>query len=369
MKSFMHILSLTAAIFLSFQLHGQTMYENVKKAESRNDLAAVASLYSEWLKLAPNDIGLIYNTANAYYKNKQYKDAIPLFKRALESANYINDISTWTSLIECYDISGQSDDAIQFIKQQIEKYPNYPVIFSALSFANIKNKNYEDALLASNRSIELVPQNPVAYFFQGMAYGSLKTYRPAIEALKKSIAIYPNFSQAYLFLGRYLIDYNETEEAISTLKKGLTQGENSLLHLMLGLAQFKLGKYADAYTEIDKALAIESKSGTGISIEMVNKYPVIKTIQDNTPAQSAELKPGDIIVDINSKSARKMKADEVMELLSSKKGSSLILTLERNGNSFTKTITCSDIPKTDAAISFAMRRLSADTPTTRVSKR
>jgi tetratricopeptide (TPR) repeat protein len=158
MKSFMHILSLIAAICLSLQLHGQTLYENVKKAESRNDHAAVASLYTQWLKLAPNDIGLIYNTANAYYKNNQYQEAIPLFKRAVESATYMNDISAWTSLIDCYDRTGQPENVTQYIKQQIDKYPNYPVIFSALSFANIKNKKYEDALLASNRSIELVPQ-------------------------------------------------------------------------------------------------------------------------------------------------------------------------------------------------------------------
>jgi tetratricopeptide (TPR) repeat protein len=126
---------------------------------------------------------------------------------------------------------------------------------------------------------------------------------------------------------------------------------------MLGIAHFKLGKYDDAFSEINTAVDMESKSGTGISIEMINKYPVINRIQDYTPAQKAELKPGDIIVDINSKSTKKMKEEGVLELLSSEKGTSLTLMLERNGNSFSKTITCSDIPKPDAAISFAMRSI------------
>ena len=367
MRTRIYLTLLIAALSFQSQLFGQSMkeifrsaqiYDAVKKAEKRKDYAELATLYAEWMKIYPEDPSIISGAANALFNNGQYKEAIPPYQKLLDFGGYARELSIWTNLIDCYSKTEQPAKAIVFITQQLDKYPKNEIAFSALAYAHIANKTYEDAIVATKRSIELSAENPVAYFFQGMAYGSVKKYRDAIPALQKSIALYPQLAEAYLFLGRYLMDDSETEEAITTLKKGIADNPASpLLHIMLGIAYFKLGKYTISYEEINKAIQMDSKPGIGVSIQVVDKYPVIKQIQDNTPASKAELKPGDIITQVNGKSTKKMSEDDFSSLLTSNKGNPLLLLIERNENTFTKVITCTDVPNPEAAISYAMRSI------------
>jgi carboxyl-terminal processing protease len=76
-----------------------------------------------------------------------------------------------------------------------------------------------------------------------------------------------------------------------------------------------------------------SGSFNGIGVEIGIKKDILTVIAPlkNTPGERAGLKPGDIIVKIDSKDSISMPADEAVNLIRGKKGTTVVLTIVREG--------------------------------------
>ncbi len=80
-------------------------------------------------------------------------------------------------------------------------------------------------------------------------------------------------------------------------------------------------------------------TGIGAQFALMNSYPTITEIFENTPAQKAGLKAGDIVEQIDGRSALSKSAEDVNDVMKGYPGTSLELTIKRPGESKTQKVT------------------------------
>lgn len=73
-------------------------------------------------------------------------------------------------------------------------------------------------------------------------------------------------------------------------------------------------------------------TGIGAQFALMNDYPVITEIHENTPAQKAGLKAGDVVEAIDGRSAAKKSAEDVNDFMKGYPGTSVELTINRPGD-------------------------------------
>lgn len=79
-------------------------------------------------------------------------------------------------------------------------------------------------------------------------------------------------------------------------------------------------------------------TGIGAQFKLINEFPTITETYENTPAQKAGLKAGDVILEIDGRSAKSKNADAVNEIMKGFPGTEVELTLRRPGQSKETTI-------------------------------
>ncbi|KAI3704857.1 hypothetical protein L1987_75086 [Smallanthus sonchifolius] len=81
--------------------------------------------------------------------------------------------------------------AVDFYSQAIAINPNIPDLFSDRAQANIKLKNFTEAVADANKAIGLDSSNPKAYLRKGMACFSLEEYHTAKTAFEAGSSLAP----------------------------------------------------------------------------------------------------------------------------------------------------------------------------------
>ncbi|KAI3800194.1 hypothetical protein L1987_35504 [Smallanthus sonchifolius] len=81
--------------------------------------------------------------------------------------------------------------AVDFYSQAILIDPENPDLFSERAQANIKLKNFTEAVADANKAIELDPSNPKAYLRKGAACFGLEEYQTAKTAFEAGSALAP----------------------------------------------------------------------------------------------------------------------------------------------------------------------------------
>lgn len=78
--------------------------------------------------------------------------------------------------------------------------------------------------------------------------------------------------------------------------------------------------------------------GIGVSVTQASKSTIITNVIENTPAQKAQLKAGDIITKINKKPIKGMELSDVVSMIRGDKGSKVHLEILRGKKSFEKDV-------------------------------
>ena len=270
-----------------------------------------------------------------------------------------------------YYSKGQYQEAINSFKQAISLNPSISDNFKGLSASYNKLKQYDEAITAAKRAIELKPNNADAYHNLGIAYGMKKQYSEAIKALQKAIEINPKMSVTYAWMGRFLMQKDAYTEAVEVYKKVIEIAPSILSsHGDLAMAYFKMGKFDETISVIDRGIKLWTSTGTGLEqvIFIEDGYPVVKTIFkdsraqvfENGPAKIADIQTGDKIVKIDGQSTKGLDIAKVLQKMFGHEGTQVTLTIERNGikEPLTKVITQETYILKDGAALLAIRSLA-----------
>ena len=110
--------------------------------------------------------------------------------------------------------------------------------------------------------------------------------------------------------------------------KGLVEGLNDPFSEYLDPSQYRSQEnfYAGRYT------------GIGVYVDFRGQYPVITGVLPGTPAEKAGLRADDVILKIGDHDARGLKSEQATSLIQGPEGTSVTLTIQRGGGTFTVTV-------------------------------
>ena len=291
-----------------------------------------------------------YNFGVAYYKTGQYEKALETFKKGLDKG----EIWALSYIISIYRELRQFDNAETYAKRLIKVSPQDSNGYISLGAVYVDQGKYDEAI----STLKPYSDNDEALPLLGKAYLGKKQYNDAISHYKKAIELKPKVVDRYIGLAEI---YNEMEnfgEAISTLKKALEiKPNNKRLHYELTYTYMAAGRFGDAIKVIDKAVEdVYVIKGIGTTIQIEEKYPVVKDLIPSGPAKKAGIEVGDRIIKINGQSTKEWDINKVIESIRGQEDTQVTLTIERKGldKPFEKTITREKII---AATPFGMRSL------------
>jgi len=121
--------------------------------------------------------------------------------------------------------------------------------------------------------------------------------------------------------------------------------------LLYGAAEGMVGTLGDPYSTFlppQQAEYLQQEmsgkfEGIGVYVEFKGKQPVIVAPIDNSPAEKAGLRRGDIIVAVNGEDVSKMDSNEVISKIRGPKGTPVTLTIKRGDKTFDVKIYRADI--------------------------
>lgn len=135
------------------------------------------------------------------------------------------------------------------------------------------------------------------------------------------------------------LDVSRLEETYQRLKANF-DGKLDEQALLDGANHGLVAAAGDKYTvyltpseaaELDKDLSGDVGGGIGAEIGQRNGQPVITRILPDNPAETSGLKAGDIIVAVNDQSANGWSSEKAAQAIRGKEGTTLRLTLKRDG--------------------------------------
>ncbi len=134
--------------------------------------------------------------------------------------------------------------------------------------------------------------------------------------------------QNWLKWKEHYLPYIKTNEDVYIAVNSMLQSLNDPHSRFMDISEFE-----------NQNINIESNiSGIGISITEIKGKIVIAGTIDNSPAQKANLLPGDTILQINGKNLNKISLIETINLIRGDKNSTVTLTVKRKNNIFTKSL-------------------------------
>jgi tetratricopeptide (TPR) repeat protein len=195
----------------------------------------------------------------AYWKNKQYQEAIDACQKALSLPHsQEGESECWWSLADSQERLGQIESALASCKKYIELKSDDPIAFSTLSGLCIKNKQFDEAISAAKRAIELNPNNAWAawaYRSLGLAYQNMKQYDESIDAFRKATELDPDSAVYPYNLGGLYYDRGAYAEASLAFRKAVELQPKNVNYLWAAANVSRLmGKYDEALSFISEAI-------------------------------------------------------------------------------------------------------------------
>ena len=266
----------------------------------------------------------------AYYYNGQYQEAIESGKRVIELKADMSGGNTWNLLALSYNELSQMEPAIQAIKKAIEINPTEPVYFANLSSFYNQNGQYDDAITAAKRVIELKPDYAIAYNNIGVACGKKKQYREAFKSLKRAVEIDPKFVTAYANMGNFYTEIFEYEKAAQVYSQATElEPKNGDYYFNISFCYYCMGKYDDALSAVNRYVNLNTFTGIGITFEIENGLPVVKTVLKRAPAEKVDIRVGDKIIKIDGKPTKDWDNAKVTEHLRGEAGTGVKLLITK----------------------------------------
>jgi tetratricopeptide (TPR) repeat protein len=130
-------------------------------------------------------------------------------------------------LANLYFQEGQLDEAENFYKSAIRKYPNFRRAYKNLGLVNVQKGDFEGAIKSLSKSMELGLVDGRAYGLLGYSYLTVGNYFPAEAAYRQAILMQPEVLDWKLGLARCLLETEQYEDAVSIFNSLIISNPNN----------------------------------------------------------------------------------------------------------------------------------------------
>lgn len=210
------------------------------------------------------EAGNAYNNGNNLVKQRKYKEAIPLYQKAIQEDSNFPKAQYMLGI--CYRKLDDYTKAKTAFKKAIELDPKFEKAYEALGNLYTQTEEYESAINSYNAVISSINDKAYkSYYGLGMVYYYKKDYKKAIEYLSKSVEANPKYSRALNILGICQSEERQFSNAeksfLNAIKYARRNTEKGSYNFRLGNVYLKLKKYNQAKNAFTEAIR-NSKSQT-----------------------------------------------------------------------------------------------------------
>jgi tetratricopeptide (TPR) repeat protein/S1-C subfamily serine protease len=204
---------------------------------------------------------------------------IDLAKRNTLKPININTAEQWVEHGNQLDRLGNSIEAVKAFNRAITLRPNLLNAYYGKGIALYNDKEWSDALKSFDRAIALVPLKDHSNYYylwryRGVLLSNLQRYPESLVAISKAISLDPHDTVIQFEMVSTLIRMNRFSEAIKkideiTINK---KGQRDWTYIARGVIRYRLKDKKRAFSDLDKAIEINTRSILGYLLRGFLKY-------------------------------------------------------------------------------------------------
>ncbi len=208
------------------------------------------------LKGAPESSDIHHVAGMAFYGKKDSDKAMVYFKKVKPGSRFYQDAIVQISYL--YQEKGEIENAINHLKEAINKIPDDPELYYYLSVFYEDIENFKDAVSALTKAIEISPSEEKFLFRLGVVYDKWNRKEDSIKAMKAVINLNPEHASALNYLGYTYADLGiNLDEAERLIKEALKhKPDDGYITDSLGWVYFKKGLFVEALNLLKKAVEL-----------------------------------------------------------------------------------------------------------------
>ncbi|MDI6865976.1 PDZ domain-containing protein [Thermodesulfovibrio yellowstonii] len=274
-----------------------------------------------------NDAVAIKALAEKYLKRLDYEKAEKAYKKLMELSNN----EDYEGLLSFYITTNQYRKAEEILLKKIDESPYDARLYISLANLYLHKSEYDRAKLFITKALKLGFEEGEykAYGILGEVYIAERNFKGAILSFKKASELFKKECEQQKLLMDFfkkdteIVDcelqalpyelktiYSLTEledfiEAEKMAKEILSKKQdNPYIFGHLSFIYAGTGDFEKAIDASDKAISLLKRKGIGANIVMGEIYPVVVSVDRNTPSEKAGLKRGDRIINIRDRDLR-----------------------------------------------------------------
>jgi tetratricopeptide (TPR) repeat protein len=177
--------------------------------------------FQQALQSNPNSDDVWYNLADAYFRGRDYADALTAAQRVSPQGQ--KDTSYLALLADILAHLGQSDEAVKLLGQQIAANPDQDQAYLSLALVYLRSGNTSGARETLQRGLERTPDSGELLWGVGVLSVMEGDIEKAERHLKESVDLLPGWPGSYSALGVLYYQTGQIDKARETLER-FTQG-------------------------------------------------------------------------------------------------------------------------------------------------
>jgi tetratricopeptide (TPR) repeat protein/glycosyltransferase involved in cell wall biosynthesis len=183
------------------------------------------------------------------YRCKRTAEAIAYFQQSLELAP--DDVTLYVNLANAYLRQGKASKAIPLYRQAAHRSGN-PTVYNNLGVALKAENRYAEAIAYYQQALDQHPNYADTHYNLANALRDQSRLEQAIHHYRRAVTIRPDYGDAWNNLGNVLKDQNQLEEAIACYRRAIELNpDHASAHHNLGYALLLLGNLREGFTEYE----------------------------------------------------------------------------------------------------------------------
>ncbi|MHA7599078.1 tetratricopeptide repeat protein [Alicycliphilus sp. T452] len=258
----------------------------IAQAQQNKEQAALESM-DRALAIKPDWTAALENRGAILVQAQRYPEAVEQFERLIAAGH--GPAEVWSNHGIALMRMGRHGEALDSYRQALAVTPGYPKALCNMGFALIEtrryteaiavvdeaiaaNAHYADALSAKGQALQvtgrmaeargwheraaaLKPGNAQILVNYANCLGGLRQLEAALMQVENALTADPGFVDAYVAGGQVLAEMRRYEDAIANYDKAIAiagpNGKTENAHHFKAVAEFQLGKYADAIRSLE----------------------------------------------------------------------------------------------------------------------
>ena len=208
--------------FLASNLKKLSIYKSLKLDENYK------VLLFENMNIHPDNEYLLYEVANYYKLNKQYKKSLRTYEKIINNFGENNRLNfLYASNL---DKVGEWDKAKNLFFEILNDNPNDTYTLNYISYKlSLRNEDLDVAKDLIERAISIDPENGYFLDTKGWVEYKRKNFKNAVFYLEKAVSILPNSAEILDHLGDCYLKLNRKKQAVYEWKRALKYEKDEMV--------------------------------------------------------------------------------------------------------------------------------------------